>query len=208
MVVYEDPDMGSAVFDDEAEAREHFEKASIAWNCYLFGLMPRTTIPVPRGGIETDWHTACVLLHRRFRKLEKAAQAVISETARIHDNEPWPIKYRAPYEAITKLIETLAEVGTAYPPSALSTHSEGKDEEGEWRPMKDAPTDRALLLDISYWYPDDLAPTECFVIGQAISGGRWDCEDGVRTIDQINGWRPIPKTSIRSTETPDGGDNG
>ena len=83
----------------------------------------------------------------------------------------------------------------------LSTHSEGKDKEGEWRSMKDAPTDRALLLDISYWYPGDLAPTECFVIGQAISGGRWDCEDGVRTIDQINGWRPIPKTSIRSTET-------
>lgn len=40
MVVYEDSEMGSAIFDDEAEAREHFEKASIAWNCYLFGLLP------------------------------------------------------------------------------------------------------------------------------------------------------------------------
>ncbi len=40
MVVYEDAEMGNAVFDDETEAREHFEKASVNWNCYLFGLMP------------------------------------------------------------------------------------------------------------------------------------------------------------------------
>lgn len=90
--------------------------------------MSETKIPVPRGGIETDWHAACVLMHRRFRKLEKAAQAVVSETARIHDNEPWPIKYRAPYEAITKLSETLAEVGSAYPPAARRS---GDEESGE-----------------------------------------------------------------------------
>jgi hypothetical protein len=78
-------------------------------------VMPRATIPVPRGGIETDWHTACVLLHRRFRKLEKAARAVVKATDEIHDNEPRPIKYRAPYGAITTLRETLAEVGTQYP---------------------------------------------------------------------------------------------
>lgn len=123
MVVYEDPDMGTSVFDDEAEAREHFEKASINWNCYLFGLMPRMVIPVPRGGIETDWHAACVLLRRRFRKLEKAAKAVISETDRIHDEEPWPLKYRAAYGAITTLRETLAEVGTEYRPASIDGRS-------------------------------------------------------------------------------------
>lgn len=73
-------------------------------------------IPVPRGGIQTDWHAACILLHRRFRKLEKAARLVVSETDRIHDNEPWPVKYQAPYAAITVLRETIAEVGSEYPP--------------------------------------------------------------------------------------------
>lgn len=115
MVVYEDPDMGSAVFEDEAEAREHFEKASIAWNCYLFGLMPRSTVPVPRGGIEPDWRLWFVSLRRRFRKLEKAARAVITETDRVHDNDAWPVKYRAPYAAITALRQTLAEVAPPAP---------------------------------------------------------------------------------------------
>lgn len=72
-------------------------------------------VPVPRGGIEPDWHAACILLRRRFRKLEKAAQFVVSEADRIHENERWPIKYRAPYEAITKLRKVLAEVGTPDP---------------------------------------------------------------------------------------------
>lgn len=45
MVVYEDAEMGTAVFDDEDEAREHFEKASVAWNCYLFGILPRAQPP-------------------------------------------------------------------------------------------------------------------------------------------------------------------
>lgn len=71
--------------------------------------------PSPRGGIETDWHAACILLHRRFRKLEKAAAAVVAETDRIHDNEPWPVKYQAPYAAITALRATLKEVGTPAP---------------------------------------------------------------------------------------------
>jgi hypothetical protein len=48
MVVYEDAEMGNALFDDEAEARQHFEKASVAWNCYLFGLLPRFAAPVPQ----------------------------------------------------------------------------------------------------------------------------------------------------------------
>lgn len=74
-------------------------------------------IPVPRGGIEIDWHAACVLLRRRFRKLEKAANAVVKATDETHDNDPWPIKYRAPYGAIVKLRETIAEVGTEYRPS-------------------------------------------------------------------------------------------
>ena len=46
MVVYEDAEMGNAVFDNEAEAREHFSKASVSWNCYLFGLLPLRSAPV------------------------------------------------------------------------------------------------------------------------------------------------------------------
>lgn len=47
-------------------------------------------------------------LMRAFTELQTAAQFVVSETDRIHDNDPWPIKYRAPYDAITKLRLLLA----------------------------------------------------------------------------------------------------
>jgi len=72
-------------------------------------------IPVPRGGIEPDWHLAFVSLRRRFRQLEKASRKVIEEADRIHDNEPWPLKYRAPYEAITEMRELLKHIGTPAP---------------------------------------------------------------------------------------------
>ena len=45
IVRFEDADVSDAVFDDEAEARAFFEKASINWNCYLFGLLPRDAAP-------------------------------------------------------------------------------------------------------------------------------------------------------------------
>ncbi len=35
--------------------------------------------------------------------LQTAALKVVNETDRIHDNEPWPTKYRAPYGAIVEL---------------------------------------------------------------------------------------------------------
>lgn len=107
MVVYEDAEMGSAIFDDEAEAREHFEKASVAWNCYLFGLMPRSAFPAPRGGLEPNWWEEWVKTTRAYNALAKAAQAVIDEAKAIHDDDPWPLLYRAPYEAITKLSAVL-----------------------------------------------------------------------------------------------------
>ncbi len=36
-------------------------------------------------------------------ELQTAALKVVEETDRIHDNEPWPTKYRAPYGAIVEL---------------------------------------------------------------------------------------------------------
>ena len=42
-------------------------------------------------------------LLRAFDDLQAAAQKVVDETDRIHDLEPWPIKYRAPYGAIVEL---------------------------------------------------------------------------------------------------------
>jgi len=75
-----------------------------------------TIIPVPRGGVEPDWHDAFLRMRLRFKRLEQAASRVVAETDRIHDNEPWPVKYRAPYEAITVLRGVLAEVETP-PPS-------------------------------------------------------------------------------------------
>jgi hypothetical protein len=37
IVRFEDADVGDSVFDDEAEARAFYERASTNWNCYLFG---------------------------------------------------------------------------------------------------------------------------------------------------------------------------
>jgi hypothetical protein len=39
LLYFEDPDHGNAVFDNEAEARAAFERATVAWNCYLFGAL-------------------------------------------------------------------------------------------------------------------------------------------------------------------------
>ena len=42
-------------------------------------------------------------LLKALRELQKAGQNVCDETDRIHDTEPWPVKYRAPYGAIAAL---------------------------------------------------------------------------------------------------------
>lgn len=36
IVIFEDPDKGIAVFDNEAEARDYFERARDSWNCHLY----------------------------------------------------------------------------------------------------------------------------------------------------------------------------
>ena len=41
LVLFDDPEMGLAVFDDEGEARAYWERAAIDWNCYLLGTLPR-----------------------------------------------------------------------------------------------------------------------------------------------------------------------
>jgi hypothetical protein len=74
--------------------------------------MTNAATPRPRGGMETDWWAESVKLYRRLRKVERAAQAVVDETQKIHDGSPWPLKYRAPYGAITELIKVLSEQPT------------------------------------------------------------------------------------------------
>jgi hypothetical protein len=44
-----------------------------------------------------------------FAELQAAAQKVVDETDRIHNSEPWPVKYRAPYGAIVELRQLLAK---------------------------------------------------------------------------------------------------
>jgi len=43
------------------------------------------------------------LLLSAFAELQAAAQKVVDETDGIYDNDPYPIKYRAAYGAITEL---------------------------------------------------------------------------------------------------------
>ncbi|UVC14756.1 hypothetical protein [Mesorhizobium onobrychidis] len=40
IVYYEDARVGIAAFENEADAREHWEKSNLNWNCYLFGALP------------------------------------------------------------------------------------------------------------------------------------------------------------------------
>lgn len=47
------------------------------------------------------------LLLKAFTQLQTAAQKVVDETDRIHNNDPWPIKYRAPYGAIVEMRQLL-----------------------------------------------------------------------------------------------------
>jgi hypothetical protein len=48
---FDDPDHGNGVFDNEVEARAAFERANVAWNCYLFGALPLATPPsLPQAG--------------------------------------------------------------------------------------------------------------------------------------------------------------
>lgn|SRR3990167_2982296 len=49
------------------------------------------------------------LLLTAFAELQSAAQKVVDETDRIHNSDPWPIKYRAPYGAIVALRQLLAK---------------------------------------------------------------------------------------------------
>jgi hypothetical protein len=48
-------------------------------------------------------------LLKAFAELQSAAQKVVDETDRIHDNDPWPTKYRAPYGAIVELRQLLSK---------------------------------------------------------------------------------------------------
>jgi hypothetical protein len=45
LVLFDDPQMDLAVFDDEVEARTFWEKANLNWTCYLMGTMPRSPSP-------------------------------------------------------------------------------------------------------------------------------------------------------------------
>lgn len=68
--------------------------------------------PAPRGGIEPDYYEISVLQRRKYRKLQKAAQAVVDAMAEIHDKDPYPIKYRAPFGAIAALSKVLDDQRT------------------------------------------------------------------------------------------------
>ena len=57
----------------------------------------------PRGGLEPIWWEVSMILRSELMALRKAAQKVVDETDAIHDSEPSPTKYRAPYGAITEL---------------------------------------------------------------------------------------------------------
>jgi hypothetical protein len=44
-----------------------------------------------------------------FSELQTAAQKVVDEANHIHDTEPYPLKYRAPYGALAELMTLLGK---------------------------------------------------------------------------------------------------
>lgn len=46
IVRFDDQDRNDAVFEDEAEARKFYARATVSWNCYLFGALPAHPEPV------------------------------------------------------------------------------------------------------------------------------------------------------------------
>ena len=60
-------------------------------------------------GRPIDWRKRYDRMQSAFNELQVAANKVVAETDRIHDSEPWPQKYRAPYGAITELRTLLAK---------------------------------------------------------------------------------------------------
>ncbi|MGR9056102.1 hypothetical protein ACU8NH_09350 [Rhizobium leguminosarum] len=45
LVLFDDPQMDLAVFDNEDEARIFWEKANLNWTCYLMGTLSRSPSP-------------------------------------------------------------------------------------------------------------------------------------------------------------------
>lgn len=60
-------------------------------------------------GRPIDWRKRYERTQAAFAELQTAADKVVTETDRIHDSEPWPVKYRAPYGAIVELRQLLAK---------------------------------------------------------------------------------------------------
>lgn len=57
IVRFDDQDRNDAVFEDEAEAREFYARATVSWNCYLFGALPAfpdAASPIPATGGEKE----------------------------------------------------------------------------------------------------------------------------------------------------------
>lgn len=57
IVRFDDPDCRDSVFSDEVEARAFYAKATLNWNCYLFGALPAhpaAASPIPATDAEVD----------------------------------------------------------------------------------------------------------------------------------------------------------
>lgn len=70
----------------------------------------------------------------------------------------------------------------------------------QWKPMADAPRDRPIILDLSYYYDSDESPTEVFAVGEYVDNGTeyvWDIGDETHRLDAPSGWLEIPKTAIK-----------
>lgn len=69
----------------------------------------------------------------------------------------------------------------------------------EWQPMSSVPKDRWILLDMSYWYPDNKGITEVFVVACYEEGTPdypWYAGDESYKADAPNGWIDIPKSAL------------
>lgn len=95
IVRFDDSERGEALFTDEAEAREFWSKANIAWNCWLFGAMPLTTPPpspdvaalqaelVVRSAQRQHWEELAVSRMHRAKALQAKNERLTKEIAEL-----------------------------------------------------------------------------------------------------------------------------
>lgn len=119
IVFFDDPSQDIATFDDEDEARAFWERASIDWNCYLLGTLPRIRNVTPlylhpplshRGEDSAEVERLRGLLSRAE---EYVIDGVTNAKAEAEMNAPYPARAHRYDAALAEVRQLYADIQAA-----------------------------------------------------------------------------------------------